>query len=86
MTDKQKEAMEILIRERSNGHLIDTDFYTLMDFVIGVQSTFQPSLIWPEQPHPLTYPWITYQNTPVDIEQLKFTTTCRIDNSINTQK
>ena len=49
MTDKQKEALELIIRERSNGHLIDAEFYTLLDFIIEEkQVTYipQPTIPW----------------------------------------
>ena len=49
MTDKQKEALEIIFRERVNTHLTDTEFYTLLDFIVEEkQVTYipQPTIPW----------------------------------------
>lgn len=56
MTQKQKEAIELIIRERNNGHLIDSEFYTLLDFIIE-QTQQQVQYI----PY---YPWNTNYNEP----------------------
>lgn len=56
MTDKQKEAIEIIIRERGSGHLSDVEFYTLMEFIIKERTetpyVTQPAIPW-TTPQPL---------------------------------
>ena len=55
MTDKQKEALDIIIREYSSLNINKDEFYTLMDFIIEEKQSYVP---W-TTPHPWTQPYYT---------------------------
>ena len=61
MTDKQKEALEILFQLRKENRIGDEQYYKLMEFVVS-QTQQAPIYIPYHDPQPFT-PWVTQPYT-----------------------
>ena len=67
MTDKQKEALDIIIREYSSLNINKDEFYTLMDFIIEEKQTYVP---W-TTPQPWTQPYYTSTGGTTEAETIQ---------------
>lgn len=79
MTDKQKEVLDIIVRELKNGHLESEEFYTLIEYFMekGTDVRYVPQVV--PAPYPVTFPVTAPGYFPIGPHFQRYEITCKTE-------